>query len=96
MRIEGIIWLQNVVDKIIGKHDVHPAEVEETLSSHPLFRFVEKGEEKGEDLYLALGRSSSGRYLMVLFIYKRTKDALILSARDMAKKERRYYDKRKR
>ncbi len=42
---------------------------------------------------MALGRSDSGRYLAVLFIYKKTKEALILSARDMARKERRSYGK---
>ena len=96
MRIEGIIWLQSVIDKIIRKHRVDPVEVEETLGNRPIFRFTQKGERKGEDVYLALGESDAGRHLAVLFIHKLTKDALILSARDMAKKERRYYEKRKR
>jgi uncharacterized DUF497 family protein len=43
---------------------------------------------------MALGQTDSGRHLSVLFIYKRTKEALILSARDMARKERRHYDKK--
>jgi uncharacterized DUF497 family protein len=42
---------------------------------------------------MALGRAQSGRYLAVLFILKSTNQALILSARDMAKQERRYYVK---
>ena len=96
MRIEGIIWLQSVIDKIISKHRVDPVEVEETLSNRPIFRFVQKGERKGEDVYLALGRTEAGRHIAILFIQKKSRDALILSARDMAKKERRYYEKRKR
>jgi hypothetical protein len=69
-------------------------EVEETLNNKPKFRFVEKGERKGEDVYMALGRTDSGRHLSILFIHKRTKQALILSARDMADKERRRYGKK--
>ena len=49
---------------------------------------MEKGERKLEDVYLALGQTDEGRYLSVRFIYRRTKEALILSARDMARKER--------
>jgi len=94
MKIEGIIWLRDVVDKLALKHHVETHEVEEVLSGKPKFRFVEKGEREGEDVYLALGQTSAGRYLSVLFIYKKTKEILILSARDMARKERRQYDKK--
>jgi uncharacterized DUF497 family protein len=94
MRIGGIIWLSNVVDKLAVKHRVDTGEVEETLSNRPKFRFVEKGERRGEDVYMALGRTDAGRYLAVLFIHKKTGEALILSARDMAGKERRQYGKK--
>jgi uncharacterized DUF497 family protein len=43
---------------------------------------------------MALGTTESGRYLAVLFIYKNTKEALILSARDMARKEKKLYAKK--
>jgi len=91
MKIEGIIWLRDVVDKLAFKHHVETYEVEEVLNGKPQFRFVEKGKREGEDVYLALGQTNAGRYLAVLFIYKKTKEALILSARDMARKERRLY-----
>ena len=94
MRIEGVIWLRNIVDKLAAKHHVETHEVEQTLSNRPKIRFMEKGERKGEDVYMALGQTSAGRYLAILFIYKRTKEALILSARDMASKERRQYGKK--
>ena len=64
------------------------------LGSTTQFRFVEKGERKGEDVYLALGQSDAGRHLAVLFIFKKTREALILSARDMAAKERKRYGKK--
>ena len=94
MKIDGIIWLRDIADKLEFKHNVTIEEVEETLNNKPKFRFVEKGERKGEDVYMALGRTDSGRYLAILFIYKRTKEALILSARDMGDKERKQYGKK--
>jgi hypothetical protein len=63
MRIESVIWLRNVVDKLIEKHGVEPSEVEEALGNQPKIRFVEKGERPGEDVYFALGQTEEGRYL---------------------------------
>ncbi len=94
MNIEGIIWLTNIIDKLVVKHRVETYEVEEVLENKPRFRFVEKGDRKGENVYMALGQTEAGRYLTVLFIYKTTKEALILSARDMAKKERKMYGRK--
>lgn len=91
MKIEGIIWLQTIVDQLAVKHKVETYEVEEVLSGNPKFRFVEKGDREGEDVYMALSQAEDGRYLVVLFIYKSTKEALILSARYMADKERKLY-----
>jgi uncharacterized DUF497 family protein len=94
MRIEGIIWLRSIVDKLAVKHHVEIDEVEEVLSNRPKFRLVEKGHRRGENVYMALGQTDAGRYLAVLFIHKESNDALILSARDMAEKERRRYGKK--
>jgi len=94
MKIESVIWLDAVAGKLAFKHNVRTDEVEEALGSKPRFRFVEKGNREDEDIYMALGRTEAGRYLAVLFIYKKTREALILSARDMATKERRQYGKK--
>lgn len=93
MKIEGVIWLRDVVDKLTSKHQVETDEVEEVLAGKPKFRFMEKGEREGEHVYLALGQTEAGRYLSVLFC-KKSKEALILSARDMARKERRQYGRK--
>ncbi len=47
-----------------------------------------------EAIYAALGQTEVGRYLVIFFIYKSTREALILSVRDMNKKERRQYERR--
>lgn len=94
MRIEEVVWLDAIVEKLAVKHRVAPYEVETVLLSRPKIRFAKKGDRKGEDLYLALGRTNTGRYLTVVFIYKLSAQALVLSARDMDKKERKSYDRK--
>ena len=91
MKIEGVIWLRAVVDKLVYKHRVETFEVEEALNNKPKIRRVEKGTRRGEDVYMALGRTDAGRYLAVLFIDKGNREVLPLSARDMAAKERKRY-----
>lgn len=94
MRISEIIWLEEIVDKLRRKHGVEPEEVEEALAGRPYFFFVEKGHRKGEDVFGAFCQSEAGRYLVAFFVYKQDKSALVLSARDMAPKDRRRYERR--
>jgi uncharacterized DUF497 family protein len=91
MHIVGLVWLDEIIDKLEYKHNVRQAEVAQVLDSHPLFRFIEKGHRPGENVYLALGQSAAGRYLAVFFVYKADQRALVVSARDMTKTERRQY-----
>ena len=91
MYIEDIIWLDKIVEKLEGKHHISPEEVEEVFYNEPHIRRAQKGHVQGEDLYYAYGQTDSGRYVFVVFVYKRTREALIVSARDMDKKERTYY-----
>ena len=93
MRIVGFIWLEVIVDKIEMKHSVSPEEVEEVFENRPKIRKMNRGHFRGEDVYRALGRTDVGRYLVVFFIHKLNDEALILSARDMDKKERKNYVK---
>ncbi|MBI5214986.1 MAG: BrnT family toxin [Ignavibacteriae bacterium] len=94
MKISGIIWLDEIVEKIQQKHDVLPIEVKEVINSSKHFRFVEKGFRESENVYASFGRTDAGRYLIVFFIYKKNQQALILSARDMTKAERKLYEKK--
>ncbi len=94
MQINDIIWRREIVDKLEQKHHVTTDEVEDVLYNKPVFRRAEKGFYEGEDLYYAYGRTDNGRYLFVVFIYKASHDALIISARDMDSKERKCYAKK--
>ena len=94
MEINETIWLDKVVIKIARKHKITTIEVDEIFYNKPRFKKAQKGKSKGEDLYFAYGRTDSGRYLVVIFIYKKSKDALIVTARDMNLNERQSYGKK--
>jgi uncharacterized DUF497 family protein len=70
LKIEGLIWLDEIVEKLGRKHHVEVYEVEELFGENPQFRFVEPGNREGEDVYSALGHSEAGRYLVAFFIWK--------------------------
>lgn len=94
MKIEGFIWLEDVVEKLLAKHRVTPSEVEEVFSNSPAFRFVEKGHRPKENVYAASGRSDAGRRLICFFVHKQGNQVLVLSARDMTDSERKRYEKK--
>ena len=95
MKITEVIWLRRFSEKIAVKHRVSAEEVEQVFLDRPRFECQERGDVLGEDLYRATGRTEAGRYLVVFFIYKRLGRALVISARDATKQERRRYGKKK-
>ena len=94
MKVTGLIWLREVVDKLAWKHQLTTEEVDEAMAAARRFRFIELGDVEGEDLYAAMSRTAAGRYLIIYFVYKTTKEALIISAREMTRKEKRTYAKK--
>ena len=93
MKIGGVIWLQKIIDKIETKHHITQNEVEQVLVNKPQYRFIEKGKIEREDVYAAYGRTDAGRYVTIIFIRKFSNRALVISDRDMDKKERKQYGK---
>ena len=96
MRVQRVILLPEIEDKLLQKHGVLAEEIDEVLFGNPVIYFVEKGHREGEDLYAAYGQTEPGRYLVVFFILKLNAHALVINARNMDRKERRHYGKRKR
>ena len=94
MKIDGFIWLPDIVDKLAGKHHVDQDEVEEIFFNQPRYWFVERGNRLGEDVYATTGQTGAGRYLIVFFIHKERNMALILSARNMDRKERKRHERK--
>lgn len=91
MIINEIVWIRQFAEKIEREHQVMQHEVYELFLNNPVFRFAEVGDIPGEDLYRALGQTDAGRYLVVFFLRKPKGRALIISARDATKGERRHY-----
>ena len=95
MRINEILWIERFVTKIRKKHNVTNEEVEEAMHSDALFRRVKRGRVNREDVYVGYGRTVAGRYLFIVFVYKSYNTGLIISAREMTLKERKYYNAKK-
>lgn len=91
LEISRIVWLEDIVEKLIWKHHVEEQEVIEVLENKPIFQRKEAGYNHGEDVYAAFGRTNSGRFLSVFFVYTLDRRAVVVSARDMSQKERKKY-----
>ncbi len=94
MLIDDIIWLKRIAEKLVWKHNVLTSEVEEVLSGKCRIFKKEKGRVEGEHLYNALGQTKGGRYLSIFFIKKLDNKALVVTARDMNRNERKRYEKK--
>ena len=81
MRIRGIIWLEQIAQKVTSKHHLARREVEEVFAGKLQYRHLERGRIGGEDVYAAYGRTEAGRYVTAI------------TARDMDQKERRQYER---
>lgn len=91
LKIDGIIWYDEIIEKLERKHHVRQHEVREVFVGRPLFRFVEHGHRLNENVYSASGRTMAGRYLIVFFVHKQNNHALVLSARNMTDGEKKKF-----
>ena len=95
MQIDYIVCPEKIEDKLESTHQVTVREARQVLLSKHRIRFAEKGYTAGNDVYVAFGQTFGGRYLSVFFVYKPdTKTAIIISARDMSKKEKKSYGRK--
>lgn len=77
MRIRTLRWDESNRQHV-ARHEVEPEDVEEVFDGRP-------------GLYVALGKSGSGRFLAVFFRYLGAGAARVVTARDMDDKERRIW-----
>src|SRR5215217_9534642 len=63
-QVDEFIWQDEIVDKVIDKHQVYPDEVEECFFAS---RYKVVGPRDGK--YLLYSRSTEGRYLLVVFAW---------------------------
>lgn len=92
-RIGELRWRDDRVEHV-AEHEVVPAEVEEVVLDDRTALWEGAGPAKGdpsEAVYVVLGRTGVGRYLMVVLIDEGGGVALPVTARDMNRAERRRY-----
>jgi len=85
VKIDKFEWSQALVDKIIQKHKVFPEEAEEIFQGKSL-RVRKYG-----DIYHALGRTATGRYLFVVYRKTAKSSLKIITARDVTSSEKKLY-----
>jgi uncharacterized DUF497 family protein len=94
LQIAGFDWDAGNSRKSDIKHGVSNAEAEQILFNQPLLIVSDSKPSQKEPRYHAPGKTDSDRLLHISFTV-RAKGSLIriISARDMHRKERAYYDK---
>ena len=91
-KIDGFDWDAGNARKN-EKHGVTQIEAEQAFFNDPLFISPDEKHSESEHRYRALGKTASGRLLMVIFTLRRAGTFIrVISARDMNAKERRLYE----
>ncbi len=89
----GFDWDAGNARKSVDKHDVSQAEAEQMFFNEPLLTILDEKHSGGEARLPALGHTDEGRFLHVTFTLRQNGTRIrIISARDMSRKERRYYE----
>ena len=89
--IVGFQWDEGNADKNRVLHNVENWECEQIFFNDPLLVLDDPRHSSAETRWAALGRTDAGRFLAVVFT-KRGKLIRVISARDMNRKERRFYE----
>jgi len=89
----GFQWDERNADKNLIAHDVENWECEQIFFNDPLLILDDPRHSVAEKRWAAFGRTNSGRPLTVVFT-KRGKLIRVISARNMDRKERRFYEEK--
>jgi len=90
----GFEWDQGNVDKNLVKHNVTNWECEQVFFNDPLIILDDPTHSVTENRYAAFGQTDDGRLLVVIFT-KRGELLRVISARDMSRGERKFYEQNK-
>ncbi len=93
MDIVGFHWDEGNVDKKRDRHNVENWECEQVFFNAPLLIIDDSRHSATEERWAAFGYTDEGRLLTVIFT-KRGSLIRIISARDMSRKERRFYEEK--
>jgi uncharacterized protein len=92
--INGFEWDEGNARKNSEKHDVSQAEAEQLFFNEPLQVVPDQTHSRLETRLHALGKTDEGRKLHTTFTQRHHGTKIrVISARDMSRKEREYYEK---
>ncbi|PRD43531.1 hypothetical protein C5748_09670 [Phyllobacterium phragmitis] len=92
-RIVGFYWDDGNARKSADKHDVSQMEAEQVFFNELLLTVPDVKHSGAERRIHALGRTDDGRLLHITFTLREDgKKLRVISARDMSRKERSYYE----
>lgn len=87
----GFEWDDGNADKNWDLHQVSRGEAEDAFFNRPFIIALDLRHSRKEPRYAALGVTSAGRRLTVIFTVRRTL-IRVISVRDMSRQERKAYD----
>lgn len=90
--ISGFEWDDGNREKNKIKHGVSTGESEQVFFNEPLIILNDKKHSQIEQRFAAFGITNTGRMLMIVYTIRNSR-IRIISARDMNKKERVFYEK---
>lgn len=90
-RCSGFDWDAGKADKSRERHGVTQGESEEVFFNRPVLVAADPAHSQTEPRCAALGQTSGGRLLTVVFTIRGTL-IRVISARDMSRRERRRYE----
>ena len=93
-RFTGFQWDAGNNDKNLIKHGVENWECEQIFFNEPLIVLEDPVHSIYENRWAAFGQTDAGRLMVVIFT-QRGKLIRVISARDMNRKERQFYEKEK-
>jgi uncharacterized protein len=88
----GFQWDEGNIDKNLFKHQVQNWECEQIFFNEPLIILDDPKHSLSEKRWAAFGQTDAGRFLTIIFA-KREKLLRVISARDMNRKEKKFYEK---
>ena len=88
----GFEWDRSNIEKNWLKHKVSPVESEQIFFNQPLMILDDPKHSISEKRFAAFGQTDAGRLLAVI-LTKRAKRIRVISARDMNRRERKFYEK---
>ena len=92
-QFSGFQWDSGNINKNLHKHNVENWECEQVFFNRPLLALDDPKHSASEKRWAAFGKTDTGRSLVVIYT-KRNKLIRIISARDMNKRERKFYEEK--